>query len=143
MIGAMGPGSRGGGLGQWFALAGAVVAVGVIVALVVSWPKGGNGTSSVSQTAHPRAAVQPAATANPVVRVRSCKPIFGGGVPHQVTSSARRGAPAGCGEAHSVLLAALNGGGTRVGEWRCQRSPGGRSLEACTSRGGRRIATRD
>jgi hypothetical protein len=155
-IGAMGPGTRGGGLGQWFALAGAVVAVGVIVALVVSWPNGGNDTPSAFRSAPmptaeaasasptPRAAIQPAAAAaQPVVRVRSCEPIFGGGVPHQVTSSARRGAPAGCGEAHSVLLASLNGDSTSVGGWHCTQSPNGGTLEACTSGGGRRIAARD
>jgi hypothetical protein len=156
-IGAMEPGSRGGGLGQWFALAGAVVAVGVIVALVVSWPNGGSDTLSTSQTPPmptgeaagaaspaPRATT-PAATAGaqPVVRVRSCEPIFGGGVPHQVTSSARRGAPAGCDEAHSVLLASLNRDSTGVGGWHCTQGPNGGTLEACTSGGGRRIAARD
>lgn len=153
---AMRPTNHGGGLGQWVVLVGAAVAVAAIVALVVSWPSHGNRTPRIAKTA-PRAnaanpatperpAVAPPATApaaQPNVHVRRCDPIFGGGVPHQVRSSAGDGAAAGCGEAHSVLLASLNDGSTSVGKWHCARSPNGRTLAACTSAGGRRIAAGD
>lgn len=125
------PGRR---FGQWLALAGTGVAVAVVVALVVSWPNNGDQTLSIAGTA-------PAAKAD--VRVRGCGPIFGGGVPHRVTSSGRPAPPAGCSEAHSVLLAALNGGDTRVAGWHCARGPNARTLEVCTSAGGRRVAARN
>ena len=152
---AMGSDKRGAGVGQWFALAGTVVAVAVIVALVASWPSHGDRTLSVAETAPAadaatvaapaRAGSAPSAapSAKRDVHVRSCGSIFGAGVPHRVMSSATAGAPAGCGEAHSVLLAALNGGGASVAGWHCARSPDGRTLEACTSAGGRRITARD
>ena len=140
-------------MGQWVALAGAAVAVGVAVALVVSLSNGGGGLD-VSQTAPmptaqaagsptpaTQAAARPAAASAPKPDGRSCEPIFGGGVPHRVISSADRGTAAGCGRAHAVLLAALNGGGS-FGDWHCVRDPGERTLEACTS-GGRRIVARD
>jgi hypothetical protein len=137
---------------QLFAVAGIAVAIGASVALVASWPSGGSDTSSISQTVSlPRAG---GATAAPekagargapqgAVRIRSCGPIFGGGAPYPGTSTASRGEPAGCGEAHSVLVQALNGGSADVDDWRCARSPGARTLEACSSAGGRRIAARD
>jgi hypothetical protein len=148
---ATGPESSGGGLGQWLALIGAAVAVVATIVLVVSWPNDGSGSLKIDQTAPaPAAEAAPAPappasipvhTANAGLRVRTCQPIFGGGVPHPVMSSARHGAPAGCGEAHSVLLGALNGGTAGVGGWHCT-SGNGRTLEACTSGGGRRIAAR-
>jgi hypothetical protein len=146
-----------GGPGQWFALAGAAVAVAVIVALVASWPSAGDGLDVAPKAPMPtadaaastgggaiaKAGSPAAATAKPVIRVRGCEPIFGGGVPHQVSSAARGASPAGCGEAHSVLLDALNGGETNIGAWHCARNPNGRTLAACTSAGGRRIVARD
>lgn len=136
---------------QLLAVAGFAVAIGASVALVASWPSGGNGTASISRTVSlpttggARTAPETAsATRAPegAVRIRSCGPIFGGGAPYPVTSAASRGVPAGCGEARSVLLQALNGGGADVGSWRCAHSPGGRMLEACRSAGGRRITAR-
>jgi hypothetical protein len=132
---------------QLLAVAGVAVAIGASVALVASWPSAGNGTPSVPRTVSLPSAggATPPATrsAHGAVTIRSCAPIFGGGAPHAVTSTASGGAAAGCRKAHSVLLQALNGGGADVGEWRCARSPGGRTLEACSSAGGRRIAARD
>jgi hypothetical protein len=128
----------GGGLGQWVGLAGAAVAVAVIVVLVVSWPNHEVPAANLAQTSAPAEAATPAKGR---VRVRSCGPIFGGGSPHRVTSSGTAAAPAGCGEAHSVLLSALNGGGSTVGGWHCTGAGGG-ALERCTSAGGRRIMAR-
>jgi hypothetical protein len=149
---ALGPGSQGWGVRGLFAVAGVAVAIGASVALVASWPSGGNDTPSISQTVSlPRAggataAPQKAGAAGApqgAVRIRSCGPIFRGGTPYPVTSTASRGAPAGCGEAHSVLLQALNGGSADVGDWSCARSPGARRLEVCSSASGRRITARD
>lgn len=150
----MGSEKRGAGLGQWLALAGMVVAVAAIVALVASWPSHGDRNPSVAETAPAadaatvappaRAASAPsAAAAKPEVHVRNFGPIFGAGVPHRVLSSATAGAPLGCGEARSVLLAALNGDGAIVAGWHCARSPNGRALESCASAGGRRITARN
>jgi hypothetical protein len=145
---AMSPAQRRAGPGQWIALAGAAVAVAVIIALVASWPSHTHRTVGAAAASSPpdtpvAAAPAPAApAAQRVVHVRHCDPVYGGGVPHRVTSSAGGGAPAGCGEAHSVLLDSLNGG-NRVGVWHCTRSPNRDTLAACTSAGGRRIVARD
>jgi hypothetical protein len=135
------------------ALAGTLVAVGVVIALIVSWANDGNTTLRVAETTptvtlpavRPATSAPPAATpaAKSTVRARSCDPIFGGGTPHAVTSTARDGDPAGCGEAHSVLLTALNGVGTGVGGWHCTTRPNGQTLAVCTSAGGRRIVARE
>ena len=149
--------NRGGGLGQWLAVLGASVAIGVAIALVVSWPHTGGGTLSLSKTppSSPRevassvtAAPHPAPVAGTPAakrdeRVHTCDPIFGGGAPHRVTTSATRAAPASCDAAHAVLLAALNAGSASVGDWHCVSRPNQRTLEACMSSGGRRIAARD
>jgi hypothetical protein len=142
---AMGPAQQRAGLGQWIALAGAAVAVAVIIALVASWPSHTHrtvGASSASDAPAAAEAAPAARAAEPAARVRHCDPVYGGGIPHRVTSSAGGGAPAGCGEAHSVLLGSLNGS-SRVGAWHCTRSPDRDTLEACTSAGGRRIVARD
>ncbi|HSD24438.1 MAG TPA: hypothetical protein VLB79_08945 [Solirubrobacterales bacterium] len=149
---ALGSEHRGRRLAQWLALMGAAVAVAVIVTLVVSWPSGGGASVSEtapaaqpprSATAVPKPVPAPVAPAGkPDVLSNVCDPIFGGAVPHRVTSSATRGAPTGCGHAHSILLAALKAGSASVGDWRCVSRPNERTLEACTS-AGRRIAARN
>jgi len=56
-----------------------------------------------------------------------------------VTSSAKDGGPAHCGEAHDVLLSALQGSGTTIGDWTCKTDPSGDPVASCTSTGGRSI----
>ena len=90
----------------------------------------------------PSAAAAP--VAKPVVRAKKCEPIIGsgsanGGQTYPVTSSAKDGDPAACGEAHSVLLSALQGSGTSVGDWTCKTNPSGDPVATCTSTGGRSI----
>jgi hypothetical protein len=142
---AVGRAQRRVGPGEWIALAGAAVAVAVIIALVASWPRHTHRTVGAAEANSapdtPAAAPAPPA-AKPAAHVRHCDPIYGGGVPHPVTSSAGRGAPAGCGEAHSVLLDSLSGGNS-VGRWHCTSGPDRGTLAACTSAGGRRIVARD
>ena len=130
------------GLGRWVALIGVTVAVAVIVELAVSWPTGGEIPVSGHAASRAAKAASSAGKERPTVQVRACDPILGGGIPHQVRSVAGAGAPVGCGAAHSVLLAALNGAIASVGGWHCVNRPNERTLEACTS-GGRRIAARD
>jgi hypothetical protein len=91
----------------------------------------------------------PAATPapKPAIRSANCDPIIGSGTAnsghsYRVTSSAAEGDPAGCAEAHSVLLSALSGGGTTVNEWHCTTNPSGPTIATCTSTGGRKIRAR-
>jgi hypothetical protein len=90
----------------------------------------------------PPAAAAPAA--KPVVRSQKCDPIIGSGSAnagktYTVTSSAKDGDPAACGEAHDTLLSALQGGGTSIGDWTCKTDPSGNPVASCTSTGGRSI----
>ena len=96
----------------------------------------------------PSAAAPAAAPATPVskpvVRSENCDPIIGsgtanGGKTYDVTSTAKDGDPAACGEAHSTLLAALQGGGSSIGEWTCKTDPSWNPIATCTSTGGRSI----
>ena len=61
------------------------------------------------------------------------------GKTYAVTSSAKDGGPAHCGEAHDVLLSALQGSGTTIGDWTCKTDPSGDQVASCTSTGGRSI----
>jgi hypothetical protein len=88
-----------------------------------------------------------APAAKPAARTASCDPIVGSGTQNSgktyaVTSSATDGNPAGCAEAHSVLLSALNGGDSTIGGWHCTTQPSGPTIASCTSAGGRRIRAR-
>ena len=98
-------------------------------------------TAAVPAVTEPSAAAPPA---KPVVRASKCDPIIGSGTANSgktyaVTSSAKDGDPADCGEAHSVLLSALQGGGTTIGDWTCKTNPSGSVIATCTSTGGRSI----
>jgi hypothetical protein len=90
------------------------------------------------------AAPAAAPAAKPVVRTARCDPIIGSGTANSgtsyaVTSSAKDGDPADCGEAHNVLLSALQGSGTTIGDWTCKTDPSGDPIASCTSTGGRSI----
>jgi hypothetical protein len=94
----------------------------------------------------PAVSPQPTATpaAKPVVRTEKCEPIIGSGTANSgqtyaVTSSAKDGDPADCGEAHDVLLSALQGSGTTIGDWTCETNPSGNPIATCASAGGRSI----
>ncbi|HEX3561924.1 MAG TPA: GGDEF domain-containing protein [Solirubrobacterales bacterium] len=77
--------------------------------------------------------------ARPVRKVKHCEPIFGNGTPYPVVSSALPGGPrpADCAEAHSLVLAVLNSGATKVGDWRCVSRLRIGTLAVCRS--GRRV----
>ena len=138
-----------------FLAVGALLAVAVVVVIVVITSGGSDENATVADTATtpttpaatsaaPATGSAPAAApASQARQVEQCDPIFGNGVPHAVTSSARAGQTlTGCGEAHSVLLAALNGQAASVGGWNCVNRPNARTLATCTS-GGRTITARD
>jgi hypothetical protein len=83
----------------------------------------------------------------PVVFKANCEPIIAsgsqnGGKTYVVISSATDGNPASCGVARSVLLTALDGGGSTIGGWHCTTLPSAITIASCTSVGGRRIKTR-
>jgi hypothetical protein len=81
-----------------------------------------------------------------VVFKANCEPIIAsgshnGGKTYAVISAATDGNPASCGVARSVLLTALDGGGSTIG-WHCTTLPGAITIASCTSVGGRRIQAR-
>src|SRR6266576_2661227 len=95
-----------GSLGRFFAVGGTLVAVAVVIALIVSWASDQNNGMPVSEStlpptapgvtpapaaSKPPASAAPARPANPGVRVQTCDPIFGNGIPHQVATSATDG----------------------------------------------------
>jgi len=143
------------------ALGGVLAAVVVVVVLIASGGSDDNNSSvaASSPTATPPTPTEttpsvtsPAATpppaaapaAKPVVRSEKCDPIIGSGTANRgttyvVTSAAKDGDPAACGEAHSVLLSALQGQGTSIGDWTCKTNPSGTMVARCTSAGGRTI----
>jgi hypothetical protein len=144
---------------RWLAVAGILAAAVVVVVLIVSGGDDDNTTvadttpaTTPAVTTPTAAATAPAGTtpsavtpaAKPVVRSSNCDPIIGSGTAnsgktYEVTSTAKDGDPAGCGEAHSVLLSALQGGGTTIGDWTCKTAPSGSPVASCTSTGGRTI----
>ncbi len=152
--------------GRWVAVAGLLAAVVLVVVLIASGGSGDNNAIVADTTpattptapAETATATEPAVTtpsaatpsgatpaARIVVRSSNCDPIIGsgtanGGKTYDVTSTAKDGDPAGCGEAHSVLLSALQGGGTTIGDWTCKTNPSGSVIASCTSStGGRSI----
>jgi membrane protein involved in colicin uptake len=111
---------------------------------------GGTAAASAAPVATaPAVTPPPAATpaAKHARQAASCDPIVGtgtvnGGKSYDVTSSASGSQdPAGCGEAHSVLLSALSSQSTSVGDWSCTTNPGGSTVAVCKS-GGRTIQAR-
>jgi hypothetical protein len=142
--------------GRLAAVLGLLAAVVVVIVLITSGGDDDNNatvadttraTSPVTPTATAPALTTPSAAApatNPVVRTEKCDPIIGSGTANSgktyaVTSSAKDGDPTDCGEAHDVLLSALQGSGTTIGDWSCKTDPSGDPVASCTSTGGRSI----
>jgi outer membrane biosynthesis protein TonB len=88
-------------------------------------------------TAPPPAAPKPAPAAAKPTTLR-CDPIYGGSTAYKVTSSAKGGKPTGCGQAHDVLLGALNG--NAPGAWKCKTDTGASVIATCRSGGKTLIA---
>jgi hypothetical protein len=137
--------------GRLAAIGGLLAAVVVVIVLITS---GGDDdhnatvadTTPATTPTIPAVTPPPAATpaAKPVVRTEKCEPIIGSGTANSgksyaVTSSAKDGDPVDCGEAHNVLLSALQGSGTTIGDWTCKTDPSGNPIASCTSTGGRSI----
>jgi hypothetical protein len=137
-----------------------LIGVAAVVALIMILSGGDDENTTVDTTPPPIALTpsetgatpdksQPAAepAGEPATRTASCDPIIGSGAANQgrsyaVTSAATDGDPAACAEARSILLAALNGGGTTIGDWRCTTDPNGTTIASCSSVGGRKIQAR-
>jgi putative inorganic carbon (HCO3(-)) transporter len=80
----------------------------------------------------------------PAGRTAHCEPIIGSGFANSgkeytLTSFAPSGNPIDCARAQSIVLSALNGGDTAIGEWSCTTNPAGSAIAACTSIRGRKI----
>jgi hypothetical protein len=147
------------GLGAPVFIGALLIAVAAVVALIMILTASDDENTTVDTTSTPPAiALTPSETGatqdkaqppaepagEPTTRTASCDPIIGSGAANQgrsyaVTSTATDGDPAGCAEARSVLLAALNGGGTTIGDWRCTTDPNGPTIASCSSVGGRKI----
>src|SRR5829696_7817443 len=142
--------------GRWAAVAGLLAAVVVVIVLIANGGSDDNDTTvadtmpatTASATATSAAATPaPAAAvpaANSLVRTEKCEPIIGRGTAnsgqtYEVTSSAKDGDPAGCGEAHDILLSALQESGTSIGDWSCKTDSSGDPIASCTSTGDRSI----
>jgi hypothetical protein len=145
--------------GRWVAIAGLAAAVVVVILLISSGGDDNSNNATVADTTPATTPVVPAGAATapavtapsaaapvakPVVRAQKCDPIIGSGTAnsgktYDVTSTAKDGDPAGCSEAHSVLLSALQGQGTTIGAWTCKTNPSGSPIASCTSTGGRSI----
>jgi hypothetical protein len=147
--------------GRLAAVLGLIAAVVVVIVLIASGGDDNNNASVANTTpattptvpaetapavTAPSAAAPAAAApaAKPVVRTEKCDPIIGSGTANSgqsyaVTSSAKDGDPAPCGEAHDTLLSALQGSGTTIGAWTCKTDPSGDPVASCTSTGGRTI----
>jgi hypothetical protein len=96
-------------------------------------------TAPEQPTVTEAAPAPPARAPEQARQVENCEPILGNGAPFPVTSSARGGTkPAGCAEARSVLLAALNQQATTVEDWRCVIDLTAQTVGVCKS-GGRTI----
>jgi hypothetical protein len=98
---------------------------------------GGLVRTGVYTPAAPAKAVRPPAV-QPAARTGKCDPIVGsgrlnGGKTYPVTSSASSGRPTTCGEAHSVLLSALSGSATQVGDWNCSTDTSRDPIAVCHS----------
>ena len=136
-----------------------LIAVAAVVALIMILSSGDDENTNVEATPPPIALTpsekdatpeedQPAGPASEsATRTASCDPIIGSGATNQgrsyaVTSSATDGDPADCTEARSILLSALNGAGTTIGDWRCTTDPSGATIASCSSVGGRKIQAR-
>ena len=126
-----------------------VLLVAAVVAAILTVSGGGHHkdavvgvtvTTPIRPTPTSPAPAPPASPpARPARKVKHCDPIFGNGAPYPVTSSALPGGPrpADCEEAHSLVLAVLNSGATKVGDWHCVSLPTRGTLAVCRS--GRRV----
>jgi len=86
----------------------------------------------------PPAAPAPAPAAAKPTTLR-CDPIYGGSTAYKVSSSAKGGKPTACGQAHDVLLGALNG--NAPSGWKCKTDTGAAVIATCRS-GGKTLTAR-
>ena len=92
--------------------------------------------ATVATTPPAASAPLPAAAKPTTLR---CDPIYGGSTSYKVTSSAKSGKPTGCGQAHDVLLGALNG--SAPSGWKCKTDTGAAVIATCRS-GGKTLTAR-
>jgi O-antigen ligase len=114
-------------------LVAATACVGIILVIVGE----GDRNATVATSSPPPAVNAAAGTAR-------CGPIIGSGMAnsgkeYSVTSFDPGGNPTDCTTAHSILLSALNSGGSTIGEWSCTTNPVGATIATCTSVGGRKL----
>ena len=114
----------------------ACIAIGLLVA----------GGGDRETTANVVSRAEPAAV--PAAGTVHCHPIIGSGVAnagreYALTTFAPRGKPAGCAMAESLVLSALNGGSSTVGDWSCTTNPVGPTVATCTSGAGAKVWAHD
>jgi hypothetical protein len=142
---------KGSGGGPWRAFGiGALLALAavVLVLLITGGDDDGENVTIAStptvtnpaatQVIQPPANTAPAPKPAPAAKPTSlkCDPIVGNGTPYPVASSSKGGQPAGCEEARSVLIDALNSGKPTVDGWKCKTDldkAAGSVVATCTS----------
>ena len=77
-----------------------------------------------------------------------CDPIIGSGMANSgrkyvLTTFAPGGNPVGCAKAESIVLSALNGASTDIGQWSCAIDPAGPTIATCTSADGAKISAHE
>lgn len=112
------------------------VAACVAIALMVA---GGGEETTPAQTPPPMDVA-----GKPAGSTAQCDPIVGSGMAnsgkeYSLTSFAPGGTPIDCTRAQSIVLSALSGGGTKIGEWSCTTNPAGTTIATCISAAGGRI----
>jgi putative inorganic carbon (HCO3(-)) transporter len=137
------PGLRWPGRPGRFAFASAMgIAVAACVAIGLLVASGGDREAPAQVSARAEPASGPAGV------TAHCDPIIGSGMANSgmkyaLTTFAPEGKPASCASAQSIVLSALNGGGSTIEGWSCTTNPAGPAIATCTAADGAKISAHE
>jgi hypothetical protein len=119
---------------------GIAVAACVAIGLLVAGGGGREAPAQVSSRAEP--------ASGPAGVTAQCDPIIGSGMANSgrkyaLTTFAPEGKPTSCASAQSIVLSALNGGGTPIQGWSCTTNAAGPAIATCTSADGAKISAHE
>jgi putative inorganic carbon (hco3(-)) transporter len=117
-------------------LTGVALAACVVIGLLVAGRGDRETPANVTARAEPAGGLATATA--------QCDPIIGSGMANSgreyaLTTFAPDANPIGCAKAESIILSALNSGGSTIGKWSCTTNPAGPTIATCTSVDGRKI----